>query len=103
MMTLVQQHNLRIAAQARDFILVVTRTGELKSLRIRDILDIRPTHEIGCSMVSHLFQTCDGPVEEKTLIQEGASAFWNRCLRLLDAVQRQDGDEINQHFAPRVH
>lgn len=99
---LAQQHNLPIAPQMRDFILVITRSGDLITLRIRDIISIQPTHELGRTAVHHLSQKRDGPAQEVTVIQEPASVFWNRCLLLLEALRHQDGEAINQSFAPRI-
>lgn len=79
----------------RDFLMVRTISGQVKTLRIRDILRFH-----------------SGPYQHTTtvqfnngmpalVVQETCPAFQQRCDGLLLALQTGDVCSIEEHFVPR--
>ncbi|GEM46833.1 hypothetical protein [Deinococcus cellulosilyticus] len=85
---------------SRDFVLVVTREGRIKTLRIRDITHLSPGHTRDTTTVFLTGETSHLEGLAVT-IQEPCRVFQTRCECLLGALQRADCQGINEFFAPR--
>lgn len=89
------------ALHTRDFILVVTRSGDIESLQMHLIHKITPGPSQHSSFVyckTDLLQT----LCRMLIILEGPDDFQKRCKNLLQALQQEDPDRINRYFAPPV-
>ena len=84
----------------RDFVLVLTREGRIKTVRIRDITRLSSGHQKGTTTVLLTGETSH--LEGLAItIQEPCEAFQERCACLLNALQNADCQGINEFFAPR--
>lgn len=84
----------QLISENRDHILVVTEGGKLASVRLRDVLEVRPALRSGGSVVV----TNQGKLE----IQEGRSVFVERCKGLMGAVLDGYPAGIDRFFCPGV-
>ncbi|GGJ44735.1 hypothetical protein [Deinococcus roseus] len=84
----------------RDYILVVTLDGRIKTLRIQDILSAAAGMYPDTTRV---VLTGESQELEGTVLnfQEPCPLFEVRCQNLLQAIEAGDCQGIDQHFAPR--
>lgn len=80
-----------------DHLLVETMQGDIRSLRIRHIKAIVPTSRPHLTRIEFI-DLLSG--RSHLVIQEAPERFWVRCLGMLQALQDQDLNSIDLHFAP---
>ncbi|WP_034342044.1 hypothetical protein [Deinococcus misasensis] len=82
----------------RDYVLVVTQSGDIETLRVSDISKVvaGPSADL-----SHVYvRKPESQLLRLTVVREPARAFQKRCDNLLAALEACNCDLINKFFAP---
>lgn len=91
-----------MGSDLEDHILILTIQGDVKSLRISEIVQVMPLSQQTCRVQFHLLLA-----GKETLrvveIREGQQVFLKRCEHLLEAIRLKDEPSINRFFAPVLH
>lgn len=96
-MTLFADIPRRVLQDSRDHIMIITESGNITTLCIRYIQSVSPSPLRNHAVVR---LQIDGAATSVT-IQERASAFQDRCQKLLEAVEWGDAVLIHQYYCPK--
>lgn len=86
--------------EVRDFIMVLTLTGEVETLSMRQIMQVTNTPSLDPLSVVTLISPAG--MERQVVIRESAETFMERCENLKTALRERDMLAINHHLAPAL-
>ena len=88
--------------ELEDHILILTIQGDVKSLRISEIVQVMALSQQTCRVQFHL--VVGGKETLRVVeIRESQQVFMERCEHLLEAIRLKNEPLINRYFAPVTH